>query len=91
MKTCNLENWKEALATILTYTKDAEQTTLCNILAERLENERELANACICYICSPDLDRFVQCWQKLTSQLNFTDDSESLQVTLSLNNETKSR
>jgi protein transport protein SEC31 len=83
VKTCNLENWKEALATILTYTRDAEQVSLCNVLGGRLEDERNTANllnACICYICAPDLDRFVQCWQKLAAQLNFANDSESLQV-----------
>ena len=83
VKTCSLENWREALATVLTYTQDVEQATLCNLLGSRLElesnNSNGLLNACICYICSPDLDKFVHCWQKVaSSHLDFSTDSECL-------------
>jgi protein transport protein SEC31 len=83
VKTCNFENWKEALATILTYTRDSDQLSLCNLLGARLEETDStefLLNACLCYICAPDLDKFVLCWQKLSDKLNFSSDSDSLQV-----------
>ncbi len=87
ISTCNLIHWKEALATIMTYTNDNESNTLCDLLGSRLEeagqnDDTNLLNACICYICSSNLDNLISCWQKLNDrnidQLN--NPSASLQV-----------
>ncbi|XP_067943023.1 protein transport protein Sec31A-like [Watersipora subatra] len=63
----SLENWKEALAVILTYSKPAEFSQLCDKLGSRLEccAQPDLAaNAVLCYICSGNIDKFVDCWAK---------------------------
>ena len=77
--TCNLQHWKEALIMIMTYTQNEELASLCDALGARLEGENYLMDACICYVCSSNLDNFVSCWQKLIVDLN---SSTSLQVKL---------
>lgn len=81
VSTCNLEHWKEALATIVTYTNGQEQMNLCDELGKRLEangRAENLINACVCYICSANLENLVNCWQKCLGT-DETDTSESLQ------------
>ncbi len=37
-------------------------------LGQRLENEEEgklAINACLCYICAGNVERLVQCWNKI--------------------------
>ena len=82
VSTCSLEDWKEALAGLLTYTSDKELFSLCDELGSRLEsNESSLLNACVCYIFSSNLDNFINCWQKLNSKLDndLASSSSSLQ------------
>jgi protein transport protein SEC31 len=88
---CEIDHWREALVMLLTYcTNENELTSLCDILANRLHNksdenkslglnsEEYLLNACICYICSANLDSLVGCWQKLIDQtISSTDETKS--------------
>ena len=86
VSTCNLDDWKEALAGLMTYTTDKELFSLCDELGSRLEmDESNLLNACICYIFSSNLDSLINCWQKLNKKLeestasNLINSSSSLQ------------
>lgn len=66
---CELDNWKEALAIILTYSPADEFSTLCDTLAARLENEvgGDLASyAGLCYICSGNVEKMVENWFNTT-------------------------
>ncbi|XP_035186370.1 protein transport protein Sec31B isoform X2 [Oxyura jamaicensis] len=65
--TCDLQNWKEALAILLTYAKHEDYTQLCDMLGARLESEGDAAlsnDACLCYISSGNVERLVECWVK---------------------------
>ncbi|XP_077999565.1 protein transport protein Sec31A-like isoform X2 [Glandiceps talaboti] len=67
---CELDNWSEALAALMTYAKAEEFGTLCDALGKRLESERDgamSANACLCYISSGNVDNLVSCWTKLSA------------------------
>uniref|UniRef100_A0A3B1JQ13 Protein transport protein Sec31A n=1 Tax=Astyanax mexicanus TaxID=7994 RepID=A0A3B1JQ13_ASTMX len=67
LETCDLHNWKEALAAVMTYAKPEEFSTLCGLLGSRLEaaNDAELqAQACLCYICAGSMEQLVSCWSK---------------------------
>ncbi|XP_076465161.1 protein transport protein Sec31A-like isoform X2 [Babylonia areolata] len=73
VETCELENWKEALAVILTYSLPEEFTGLCDALAARLETEKngELSlYASLCYICSGNLGKLVENWVRNTDSNN---------------------
>lgn len=63
---CVLENWREALAALVTYAKAEEFTALCDLLGQRLEHEGDehCANAMVCYICAGNVEKFVSCWTK---------------------------
>ncbi|MGH0125298.1 UNVERIFIED_CONTAM: hypothetical protein FKN15_022179 [Acipenser sinensis] len=65
VQSCDLENWKEALAALLTYARPEEFSELCDILGSRLEREGEERMclwACLCYICSGNIEKLVECW-----------------------------
>ncbi|XP_053889933.1 protein transport protein Sec31B isoform X2 [Malaclemys terrapin pileata] len=65
--TCDLQNWKEALAILLTYSKQEEYAQLCDILGARLESEGKgvlSSEACLCYISSGNVERLAKCWVK---------------------------
>jgi protein transport protein SEC31 len=64
VENCVLENWKEALAALVTYAKPEEFTSLCDLLGQRLEREgdKHFANAMVCYICAGNVEKFVACW-----------------------------
>ncbi|XP_061822315.1 protein transport protein Sec31A isoform X6 [Nerophis lumbriciformis] len=65
LKTCDLHNWREALAAIMTYAQPEEFSSLCDLLGARLEaaDEAQLqANACLCYICAGNMDKLLSCW-----------------------------
>ncbi|MGH0141344.1 UNVERIFIED_CONTAM: hypothetical protein FKN15_073281 [Acipenser sinensis] len=81
VQSCDLENWKEALAALLTYARPEEFSELCGgmikdpdlqkfrdlkyILGSRLEREGEemmCLRACLCYICSGNVEKLVECW-----------------------------
>ncbi|XP_058472566.1 protein transport protein Sec31A isoform X2 [Solea solea] len=67
LKTCDLENWKEALAAVMTYAKQEEFSTLCDLLGGRLETAEVAqlqAQACLCYICAGNVEKLVSCWTK---------------------------
>ncbi|XP_053547922.1 protein transport protein Sec31B isoform X2 [Bombina bombina] len=64
---CNLQNWKEALALLLTYSKPEDFSDLCDALGSRLELEGEgklSSQACFCYISSGNVDKLTECWVK---------------------------
>ncbi|XP_019747877.1 protein transport protein Sec31A isoform X2 [Hippocampus comes] len=68
---CNLHNWKEALAAVMTYAKPDEFSSLCDLLGVRLEASDEAAlraHACLCYICAGNVDKLVACWKTAGQQ-----------------------
>ncbi|XP_073723373.1 protein transport protein Sec31A isoform X2 [Misgurnus anguillicaudatus] len=65
VQSCQLDNWKEALAALLTYANPEEFAPLCDTLGSRLEaeaTEKRCLQACLCYICSGNIERLVECW-----------------------------
>uniref|UniRef100_A0A673YJ09 SEC31 homolog B, COPII coat complex component n=1 Tax=Salmo trutta TaxID=8032 RepID=A0A673YJ09_SALTR len=65
VQSCDLDNWKEALAALLTYAHPKEFAHLCETLGSRLEGERtekRCLQACLCYICSGNIEKLVECW-----------------------------
>nr|XP_039272912.1 protein transport protein Sec31A-like isoform X1 [Styela clava] len=66
VRSCDLGNWKEALATLLTYSNKEEMNALCDELGERLEaNPEQKIHACLCYVCSGNVERLVRCWDSV--------------------------
>lgn len=66
IRTCDLQNWKEALAVIITYASPEEFAMLCDSLGHRLEvdNGGEYSlYASLCYICSGNVQKLVENWQ----------------------------
>nr|XP_055156016.1 protein transport protein Sec31B isoform X6 [Nyctereutes procyonoides] len=64
---CSLENWKEALALLLTYCGPEKFPELCDMLGTRMEQEggRALTSeARLCYVCSGSVEQLVECWAK---------------------------
>ncbi|KAI8797530.1 protein transport protein Sec31A isoform X1 [Biomphalaria glabrata] len=73
VETCDLDNWKEALAVILTYALPEEFAPLCDTLARRLEKERNgdlSLYASLCYICSGNVEKLVENWIQNTEDPN---------------------
>ncbi|XP_029025368.1 protein transport protein Sec31A isoform X2 [Betta splendens] len=67
MKMCDLHNWKEALAAVITYAQPEEFSALCDLLGGRLEAAEDAqlqAQACLCYICAGNVEKLVSCWTK---------------------------
>lgn len=67
VESCDLKNWREALAAVLTYAKPDEFSALCDLLGTRLEREGDSllrTQACLCYICAGNVERLVACWTK---------------------------
>ncbi|XP_063466365.1 protein transport protein Sec31A isoform X22 [Symphalangus syndactylus] len=67
VESCDLKNWREALAAVLTYAKPDEFSSLCDLLGTRLENEGDSflqTQACLCYICAGNVEKLVACWTK---------------------------
>ncbi|XP_041107449.1 protein transport protein Sec31A isoform X7 [Polyodon spathula] len=67
VQSCDLQNWREALAAVLTYARPDEFSALCGDLGTRLERDGDLnlqAQACLCYICAGDVEKLVACWTK---------------------------
>ncbi|XP_037991542.1 protein transport protein Sec31A isoform X8 [Motacilla alba alba] len=68
VQSCDLQNWREALAAVLTYARPDEFAALCDLLGSRLENEGDSVlqtQACLCYICAGNVDKLVACWTKV--------------------------
>ncbi|XP_051026714.1 protein transport protein Sec31A isoform X6 [Acomys russatus] len=67
VESCDLKNWREALAAVLTYAKADEFSALCDLLGARLESEGDSllqTQACLCYICAGNVEKLVACWTK---------------------------
>ncbi|XP_019684874.1 protein transport protein Sec31A isoform X5 [Leopardus geoffroyi] len=67
VESCDLKNWREALAAVLTYAKPDEFSALCDLLGTRLESEGDIllqTQACLCYICAGNVEKLVACWTK---------------------------
>ncbi|NXG74193.1 SC31A protein, partial [Baryphthengus martii] len=67
VQSCELQNWREALAAVLTYARAEEFAALCDLLGDRLESEGDSllqAQACLCYICAGNVEKLVACWTK---------------------------
>ncbi|XP_077671084.1 protein transport protein Sec31A isoform X8 [Eretmochelys imbricata] len=67
VQSCDLQNWREALAAVLTYARPDEFAALCDLLGNRLENEGDnllQTQACLCYICAGNVEKLVACWTK---------------------------
>ncbi|XP_010592406.1 protein transport protein Sec31A isoform X6 [Loxodonta africana] len=67
VESCDLNNWREALAAVLTYAKPDEFSALCDLLGTRLEREGDSllqTQACLCYICAGNVEKLVACWTK---------------------------
>uniref|UniRef100_A0A8C6T8C0 Protein transport protein Sec31A n=1 Tax=Neogobius melanostomus TaxID=47308 RepID=A0A8C6T8C0_9GOBI len=65
VESCELDNWKEALAALLTYAHPEDFAHLCDTLGGRLESEqteKRSLQACLCYICSGNIEKLVECW-----------------------------
>ncbi|XP_067285568.1 protein transport protein Sec31A isoform X3 [Pseudorasbora parva] len=65
VQSCELDNWKEALAALLTYANPEEFAAFCDTLGARLEaegSEKRRLQACLCFICSGNIERLVECW-----------------------------
>ncbi|XP_057666336.1 protein transport protein Sec31A isoform X1 [Diorhabda carinulata] len=64
---CDISNWKEALAAVLTHASDDDLPTLCERLGDRLveesKNDVKLSrDAQLCYICAGSFDKLVTSW-----------------------------
>ncbi|XP_060764283.1 protein transport protein Sec31A isoform X6 [Neoarius graeffei] len=67
LETCDVQNWKETLAAVMTYAKPEEFSSLCGLLGSRLEAAEDSAlqaQACLCYICAGSVEQLVSCWSK---------------------------
>ncbi|XP_045294535.1 protein transport protein Sec31B isoform X7 [Leopardus geoffroyi] len=65
--TCSLQNWREALALLLTYSGPEKFPELCDMLGMRMEQEggRALTSeARLCYVCSGNVEQLVECWAR---------------------------
>ncbi|KAM8828835.1 protein transport protein Sec31A isoform 2-T4 [Spinachia spinachia] len=65
LTTCDLQNWKEALAAVMTYAQPEEFSSLCDLLGRRLEASQDAhlrAQACLSYICAGNVEKLVSCW-----------------------------
>ncbi|NWR74330.1 SC31A protein, partial [Centropus unirufus] len=67
VQSCDLQNWREALAAVLTYAPPEEFSALCSLLGNRLESEEDSllqTQACLCYICAGNVEKLIACWTK---------------------------
>ncbi|XP_029921191.1 protein transport protein Sec31A isoform X2 [Myripristis murdjan] len=67
LQTCDLQNWREALAAVMTYAQPNEFSSLCDLLGGRLEASEDSqlqAQACLCYICAGNVEKLVSCWTR---------------------------
>ncbi|CAK6436187.1 unnamed protein product [Pipistrellus nathusii] len=64
---CSMQNWREALALLLTYSGPETFPELCDMLGSRMEQEGNRAltsEARLCYVCSGNVERLVECSAK---------------------------
>ncbi|KAJ3605859.1 hypothetical protein NHX12_027902 [Muraenolepis orangiensis] len=65
LTSCDLANWKEALAAVMTYSRPEELSAFCDLLGGRLEASQDVllqAQASLCYICAGNVEKVVWCW-----------------------------
>jgi len=66
---CNVDNWKEAFASILTFADDKELRSLADALGERLEKSPSLKkNSLLLYICSGNIQNICRVWSELSTE-----------------------
>uniref|UniRef100_A0A803TFD6 Protein transport protein Sec31A n=1 Tax=Anolis carolinensis TaxID=28377 RepID=A0A803TFD6_ANOCA len=88
VQSCDLQNWREALAAMLTYARPDEFASLCDLLGARLESEGDSllqTQACLCYICAGNVEKLVACWTKAqdgNSPLSLQDLIEKVVISL---------
>ncbi len=58
----DLNNWKETLAILITYTTTNKYRELVNLLGSRLEREGRNTPAVVCYICAHNVDKAIEMW-----------------------------
>ncbi|XP_059894472.1 protein transport protein Sec31A isoform X6 [Gadus macrocephalus] len=67
LTSCDLANWKEALAAVMTYARPDEFSAFCDLLGGRLEVSQDVvlqAQASLCYICAGNVEKVVSCWTR---------------------------
>ncbi|KAH6891117.1 hypothetical protein B0T10DRAFT_484478 [Thelonectria olida] len=58
----DLENWKETMAIICTFSDPAEFPDLCEALGDRINEEGERKDASFCYLVGSKLEKVVSIW-----------------------------
>jgi hypothetical protein len=67
----DLDNWKETLALLSTYGKSDEFSSLCEALANRLENEnKDKKSAALCFMCAANVHRTIKYWTEEFHEAN---------------------
>lgn len=67
----DLQNWKETLALLSTYGKSDEFSSLCEVLANRLETElSDKRSAALCYMCAANVQRTIKYWTEELEEAN---------------------
>uniref|UniRef100_A0A8C5B103 Protein transport protein Sec31A n=1 Tax=Gadus morhua TaxID=8049 RepID=A0A8C5B103_GADMO len=67
LTSCDLANWKEPLAAVMTYARPDEFSAFCDLLGGRLEVSQDAvlqAQASLCYICAGNVEKVVSCWTR---------------------------
>ncbi|CAD5123017.1 DgyrCDS11404 [Dimorphilus gyrociliatus] len=63
IETCDLSQWKEALALVITYAKPNEFSIMCDNLGKRLQESGQISDAALCYVCAGNVNSTVACLQ----------------------------
>lgn len=63
IQSCDLNQWKEALALVITYAKPNEFSTMCDALGKRLQENGQISDAALCYVCAGNVNSTVACLQ----------------------------
>ncbi|CCU77248.1 Protein transport protein SEC31/Web1p [Blumeria hordei DH14] len=58
----NLDNWKEAMATICTYADSTEFSDLCESLGDRIMEKNAHKDASFCYLVGSRLEKVIPIW-----------------------------
>ncbi|KOS20609.1 Protein transport protein SEC31 [Escovopsis weberi] len=58
----DLENWKETMAIICTFSDPAEFPDLCEALGNRINEQGQRKDASFCYLVGPKLEKVVSIW-----------------------------
>jgi flagellar motor protein MotB len=67
----DLTKWRETLALLSTYGKSEEFSSMCERLAQRLEDEiKDYESAALCFMCSANVIRAIGYWTQLLHAAN---------------------